>query len=67
MIFTVTEAKKHISSALNKFKATKLNHWSSNGSTHHKFQLPSGTILYLTTTPCFDGENIEVSWQWILN
>lgn len=67
MLFTIPDAKRHINSALKKFGAKQLNHWHSNGSSFYKFELPSGTQLVLTTTPHFNGEDIEVCWQWILN
>lgn len=66
MLFTISDAKRHINSALKKFRAKQLNHWTDNGSSFYKFELPSGTQLVLTTTPCFNGEDIEIKWQWIL-
>lgn len=67
MLFTIPDAKRHINNALKKFEAKQLNHWNAHGSSFYKFELPSGTQLLLTTTPHFNGENIEVRWQWILN
>ena len=68
MLMKVNEARKSIKEALNKFGAKRLNHWSTtDGSLHQEFVLPSGTKLHLTTTPHFNGEDIEVEWKWILN
>lgn len=67
MLMSISEARKSIKEALKKFGAKKLNHWNANGSLYQKFELPSGTQLVLTTTPHFNGEDIEVCWQWILN
>lgn len=67
MLFTISDAKRHINSALKKFGAKQKNHWNANGSSFYRFELPSGTQLFLTTTPCFDGETIEVKWVWELN
>ena len=67
MLFKIADAKSYISNALNKFKAKQLNHWSSNGSSFYKYELPSGTQLLLITTPAFDGESIEIEWKWVLN
>lgn len=66
MLMKYSEARKSIENALIKFKAKKLNHWTDNGSLIQKFELPSGTQLLLTTTPHFNGEDIEIKWQWIL-
>ncbi len=67
MLMKVNEARKSILVALKKFNAKKLNHWSdTKGSLHQLFELPSGTQLKLITTPHFNGEDIEVKWQWIL-
>ena len=67
MLMKIDEARKSIKEALKKFGAKKLNHWSdTNGSLYQKFVLPSGTQLLLTTTPHFNGEDVEVKWQWIL-
>lgn len=67
MLFTIPDAKRHINSALKKFGAKQKNHWNANGSLYQKFELSSGTQLVLITTPCFDGETIEVKWVWELN
>ena len=68
MLMKVNEARKSIKEALKKFGAKKLNHRSdTKGSLHQLFELPSGTQLLLTTTPHFNGEDIEVEWKWILN
>ena len=67
MLFTISDAKRHINSALKKFGAKQMNHWNANGSSFYRFELPSGTQLLLTTTPHFDGETIEVKWVWELN
>ena len=67
MLMSIAEARKSIKEALNKFGAKRLNHWfTTDGSVHQMFQLPSGTQLKLTTKACFDGESVEVNWQWIL-
>lgn len=67
MLFTISDAKRHIKCALKKFGAKQKNYWNANGSLYQKFELPSGTQLVLITTPCFDGETIEVKWVWELN
>lgn len=67
MLMKISEARNSIRVALNKFNANKLNYWNANGSLYQKFELPSGTQLLLITTPHFNGEDIEVSWKWILN
>lgn len=67
MLFTISDAKRHIKCALKKFGAKQVNHWNANGFSFYRFELPSGTQLLLTTTPHFDGESIEVEWKWILN
>lgn len=67
MLMKISEAQKSIKEALVKFQAKQLNYWNANGSSFYKFELPSGTQLLLTTTPHFNGEDIEVRWQWILN
>lgn len=66
MLMKISEARKSILVALNKFNAKKLNYWNASGSLYQKFELPSGTQLLLITTPHFDGESIEVEWKWIL-
>ena len=67
MLMSISEARKSIKEALKKFGAKKLNHWSdTKGSLHQLFELPSGTQLKLIITPHFNGEDIEVKWQWIL-
>lgn len=67
MLMSISEARKSILVALKKFNAKKLNYWSTtDGSLHQLFELPSGTQLKLITTPHFNGEDIEVKWQWIL-
>lgn len=67
MLMKINEARKSIKEALVKFQAKELNHWNANGSSFYKFELPSGTQLVLTTTPHFNGEDIEVCWKWVLN
>lgn len=67
MRMKIDEARKSILEALKKFGAKRVCHWSdSDGALHQEFVLPSGTKLHLTTTPHFNGEDIEVNWQWIL-
>lgn len=67
MLMKIDEARKSIKVALKKFGAKRLNHRSTtDGALHQLFELPSGTQLKLTTTPHFNGEDVEVQWQWIL-
>lgn len=66
MLMQIDEARKSIKKAISKFNASLVKYWTSQGTCHQLYELPSGTQLKLSVTPHSNGSDIEIVWQWIL-